>query len=187
MAVARCSGGSRRCWLVRGRRADPEPRGRIDPLRDVGLDSFLAEYRETRPGRAHRSRVTSRLFLLGTVVLTIGACGSDGSKCCSPSTGSATAICQGLQTSFFAALPAARSCATGSVGQCQKTLPLPVVGCPSPICLVAVNDDSALMPIETQWNLLGCSQLPGYGCAQGCRQATTGVCTAQDGGSICDP
>jgi hypothetical protein len=130
--------------------------------------------------------VTSGLILLGAVVLIVGACGSNGAKCCEPS-GSAAATCQGLQESFFAALPAAQSCASGSAGQCQKTLPLPVVGCPSPICLVAVNDDSALMPIETQWNLLGCSQLPGYGCAQGCRQATTGVCTAQDGGSISDP
>jgi hypothetical protein len=130
--------------------------------------------------------VTGRLILLGVVVLTVGACGS-GSKCCGPTTGNAVATCQGLQTSFVAALPAAQSCTAGSTGQCQKTVPTLVIGCSSPICLVAVNDDSALAPIETQWNLLGCSQLPGYVCAQRCRQATTGVCTAQDGGAVCDP
>jgi hypothetical protein len=153
----------------------------------VGLDSFLAECRESRPGRAHRGRVTWRLFLLGEVVLIVGACGPDGAKCCGPLTGSATATCQGLQDRFFAALPAAQSCASGSAGQCQKTVPLLSIGCSSPICPVAVNDDSALMPIESQWNLFGCSQLHGIGCVQGCRVAKTGICGPQDGGSTCDP
>jgi hypothetical protein len=132
------------------------------------------------------SDVTSRLIIFGAVVLTLGACGS-GSRCCGPTTGNSVATCQGLQDSFFAALPAAKTCTAGSVGECQKTVPLLSIGCSSPICLVAVNDDSALMPIETQWNLLGCGQLPGYGCVQGCRVATTGVCGAPDSGNVCDP
>ena len=130
--------------------------------------------------------MTLRLIVIGAVVLTVGACDS-GSKCCSPSTGNAVTTCQGLQTSFFAALPAAQSCSTTNTSPCQKTVPLLAIGCASPICLVAVNDDSALMPIETQWNLLGCGQLPGYGCVQGCRVARTGTCGSQDGGTICDP
>ena len=99
----------------------------------------------------------------------------------------AVTACKGLQQSFFAALPAAQSCASGSAGQCQKTVPFLVIGCSSPMCLVAINDDSALMPIESQWNLFGCGQLPGYGCVDGCRVATTGICAAQDGGTVCDP
>jgi hypothetical protein len=137
--------------------------------------------------------IATRLALFGAVVLTIGSCGSsDGiTRCtsaCDSSPADAVATCQSLQTSFFAALPAAQSCGdTKNGSQCQKTVPLLSIGCSSPICLVAVNDDSALMPIETQWDLLGCSQLPGYGCAQGCRVARTGICTSQDGGAVCDP
>ena len=136
--------------------------------------------------------MTTRLALFGAVVLTIGACGSSDAvnRCtsaCDSSPANAVATCQGLQQSFFAALPAAQSCITTSGGQCQKTVPLLSIGCSSPICMVAVNDDSALMPIETQWDLLGCSQLPGYGCAQGCRVARTGICVAGDGGAVCDP
>jgi hypothetical protein len=137
--------------------------------------------------------VSTRLAVLVAVVLTVGACGSSDAvnRCtsaCDSSPANAVATCQGLQTSFFAALPAAQSCGNSKIaGQCQKTVPLLSIGCSSPICMVAVNDDSALMPIETQWNLLGCSQLPGYGCVQGCRVARTGICVAGDGGAICDP
>jgi hypothetical protein len=136
--------------------------------------------------------VTTRLAVLGAVVLTIGACSSSDAvnRCtsvCGSSPANAVATCQSLQTSFFAALPAAQSCGATSAGQCQKTVALLSIGCSSPICLVAVNDDSALMPIETQWDLLGCSQLPGYGCVQGCRVARTGICASRDGGTICDP
>jgi hypothetical protein len=107
---------------------------------------------------------------------------------CSSSKADPAAGCQSLQTKFIAALPTARSCGNAKIaGQCQKTVPLLDIGCASPICMVAVNDDAALMPIETEWNLLGCSQLPGYGCVQGCRVATTGICASQDGGAICDP
>jgi hypothetical protein len=137
--------------------------------------------------------VTLRLILLGVVALTFGACSSPDAvnRCttaCDSSPANAVATCQSLQTSFFAALPAAQICGDSKIaGQCQKTVPLLAIGCASPICLVAVNDDSALMPIETQWNLLGCGQLPGYACVQGCRVARTGICGSQDGGAICDP
>jgi|SRR5579862_1819388 len=164
--------GARKPRPPRGRRADVEPGGGSRCPRRVGLDPIGVD-------------VTSRLIIFGAVVLTLGACGS-GSKCCGPTTGNAVATCQGLQTSFFSALPAAQSCSTTSGGQCQKTVPLLSIGCTS-ICAAAVNDDSALMPIETQWNLLGCSQLLGFGCVQGCREARTGVCAAQDGGAVCDP
>jgi hypothetical protein len=129
------------------------------------------------------------ILLVGSL---LGACGSSDAvnRCttaCS-STANAVAACQSLQTSFFAALPAAQSCGNTKItGQCQNTVPLLAIGCSSPICLVAVNDDSALAPIELQWNQLGCSQLPGYGCAQGCREARTGICGPYDGGTICDP
>ena len=131
-------------------------------------------------------------LLVLAAVLSVGACSSSDAvnRCtsaCDSTPADAIATCQNLQTSFFAALPAAQSCSVTSGGQCPKTVPLLSIGCSSPICLVAVNDDSALMPIETQWDLLGCSQLPGYGCAQGCRVARTGICVAGDGGAVCDP
>jgi hypothetical protein len=123
----------------------------------------------------------TRLRLL--VGLMVGLMGVS----CSSSKSDRTAECQTLQDRFFAALPTAQSCSATGGGQCQQTVPLLDIGCASPICMVAVNDGSALMPIETQWNLLGCSQLPGYACAQGCRVARTGICASQDGGAICDP
>ena len=157
----------------------------------MGLDSFVAESRASAerasPLATIGTAVTSLVILLGAVAMTIGACGADGAKCCGPSTANAVATCQGLQERFFAALPAAQSCAPGSAGQCQKTVPVLVVGCNNPMCVVAVNDDSALAQIESQWNLFGCGQLPGYGCVDGCREARTGICGAQDGGSVCDP
>ena len=141
-----------------------------------------------------RTLERARLLVAPALILTlvaIGACGplDAGNRCtsaCGSSEANAVVTCQGLQESFFAALPGAQSCNTTS-GQCQKTVPLLNIGCSSPICLVAVNDDSALKPIETQWDLLGCSQLPGYVCAQGCRVARTGICGAEDGGASCDP
>jgi hypothetical protein len=136
-----------------------------------------------------RSGLAPLILLAGSL---LGACGSSSdavNRCtsaCDTSPADAVTACKGLQEGFFAALPAAQSCASGSAGQCQKTVPLLSIGC-GPICLVAVNDDSALTPIESQWNLFGCGQLPGYACAQGCRVAKTGICAAQDGGTVCDP
>jgi hypothetical protein len=119
-------------------------------------------------------------LMIGVVMAALGIS-------CSSSKPDAAAECQSLQTKFFAALPAAKSCDATESGQCQKTVPLLAIGCSSPICLVAVSDDSALIPIESQWTQIGCSQIPGYGCEQGCGVARTGICASQDGGAICDP
>jgi hypothetical protein len=80
----------------------------------------------------------------------------------------------------------AQSCTSGT-RQCQKTVLIPIIGCGSPTCLAVVNDDSALIPIETQWTLLGCGQLPGYECFQGFQLVRTGMCIAQNGGTTCQP
>jgi hypothetical protein len=98
-----------------------------------------------------------------------------------------TSCCENLEKSFYAALPAAQACDANGAGQCQKTVPTLSIGCPSPICLVAVNDDSALAPIESEWNQLGCAELRGYTCVDGCRVPTAGLCSAQNGMSVCDP
>jgi hypothetical protein len=136
--------------------------------------------------RATGMRPGLPLLLVGSL---LSACGSSDAvpRCCNLSKADAVAICQSLQEEFFATLPTAQSCAVNGVAQCQKMVPLLSIGCSSPICLVAVNDDSALTPIASQWNQLGCGQLPGYVCAQGCRGATAGLCSAADGGARCDP
>jgi hypothetical protein len=137
--------------------------------------------------------VSLRLIFLGAVVLTVASCGSSksvadsGPESVADSSPDVVAACQSLQNNFFAALPAAKSCSATNGGQCQKTVPLLSIGCSSPICLVAVNDDSALLPTGTQWTQLGCAQLLGYTCVQGCREARTGICASQDGGAVCDP
>jgi hypothetical protein len=158
---------------------------------------------------APRGLATPWRLVLSSVLVMITACGSsktdmatygssktdmatDGSSKTDAATdGSKTdaaSVCQSLQAKFFAALPMAQSCGDTKLGgQCQTTVPYLSIGCSSPICLVAVNDVSALMPIESQWDQLGCSQIPGYVCVDGCRVARTGICSPVDGGSVCDP
>jgi hypothetical protein len=136
-----------------------------------------------------RSGLAPLILLVGSL---LGACGSSDAvnRCtsaCGATTADAVATCQTLQERFFAALPTAQSCAANGAGQCQKTVPLLSIGCSSPICMAAVNDDSALTPIESEWNQLGCAYLPGYVCAQGCRVVTAGLCGPVDGGAVCDP
>jgi hypothetical protein len=130
-----------------------------------------------------RSPITLQIVLISSLLSSCGS--SDATKCGTAC--SSVMTCQGLQDRFYAALPAAQSCEANVPGQCQKTVATLSIGCPSPACLVAVNDDSALSPIESAWSQLGCGQLSGYGCVQGCRVAKTGLCIAADGGSACDP
>jgi hypothetical protein len=99
----------------------------------------------------------------------------------------AVAACETLQSTYLDALHVAQSCDPTVAQQCQKIAPTLNIGCGSMTCPVAVNDDSALTPLQAQWAQLGCAELPGYVCVTGCRSAQTGLCGAQDGGSICDP
>lgn len=52
--------------------------------------------------------------------------------------------------------------------------------------MVVVNNDAALLPIASQWSQLGCSQIRGYACVQGCEVFKTGTCATQNGAASCD-
>ena len=97
-----------------------------------------------------------------------------------------TIDCQELAATYGAAVIAALSCDVHGAGQCQKMVPYLALGCPE-LCQVTVNDDSALTPLLALWNQLGCSDLRGYACLQGCRNNRLGICGAESGVTICDP
>src|ERR1700753_2867114 len=96
---------------------------------------------------------TLKRLIAAQVVLMaslLGSCGSsDAVNRCGTACAS-IASCQSLQAMFTAALPAAQSCDANGAGQCQKTVATLVIGCPTPLCMVAVNDDAALLPIESE-------------------------------------
>jgi hypothetical protein len=119
----------------------------------------------------------SLALLIALVASSLSACGSKTDV---------VAECASLQTRFFAALPAAQGCDANVAVQCQKMVASLAIGCSSPVCMVVVNDDSALMAMESQWSQLGCARIPGYGCAQGCEVFKTGVCSAQNGAFSCE-
>ncbi len=97
-----------------------------------------------------------------------------------------TIDCQELQAAYNATVLVALSCDVTGAGQCEKMVPYLSIGCPA-LCQVTVNDDSALTPLLTRWNQLGCSELRGYACLLGCRSNRLGICGAENGVTICDP
>jgi hypothetical protein len=97
-----------------------------------------------------------------------------------------TIACQQLLAAYNAAVFVALSCNVTAPGQCQKTVPYLSIGCPA-LCQATVNEDSALLPLIAAWNQLGCSDLRGYACLQGCRSNRLGICGVENSVTICDP
>ena len=93
------------------------------------------------------------------------------------------AACKTMKDDFTVAFLAAQKCDPTAMSQCQSTVDVPMLGCPS--CQVSVQDLNGLEAMTEHFGQAGCATLPGYTCVTSCAGLVAQCMAQAGGGGVC--